>query len=108
MRFALPAILLLGCSPELTPPPIHGVHNPADHNGDSSVVVDTFSPPTIDADVLVVVDHSCSMDTEQTQLADLAETLLDDLLDTVVGRVLDQLGVDVKLGPRWNEEGKKA
>lgn len=28
---------------------------------------------------------------------------IDDLLDTVVGRVLDHLGVPVRLGPRWNE-----
>ena len=29
------------------------------------------------------------------------------LLDTVVGRVLDQLGLPIKLGPRWGEEGER-
>ncbi len=32
---------------------------------------------------------------------------IDDLLDTVVGRVLDQLGVPVRLGPRWKEEEER-
>jgi 4-hydroxy-3-polyprenylbenzoate decarboxylase len=31
-------------------------------------------------------------------------TTVEDLLDTVVGRVLDHLGVPVRLGPRWGEE----
>lgn len=30
---------------------------------------------------------------------------IDELLDTVVGRVLDHLGLPIKLGPRWGEEG---
>ena len=29
---------------------------------------------------------------------------IEELLDTVVGRVLDHLGVPIKLGPRWGEE----
>lgn len=29
---------------------------------------------------------------------------IEELLDTVVGRVLDHLGVPVRLGPRWGEE----
>jgi flavin prenyltransferase len=29
------------------------------------------------------------------------------LLDTVVGRALDHLGLPIKLGPRWGEEGER-
>ena len=32
---------------------------------------------------------------------------IDELVDTVVGRVLDHLGLPIKLGPRWGEEGSK-
>jgi 4-hydroxy-3-polyprenylbenzoate decarboxylase len=31
---------------------------------------------------------------------------VEDVLDTVVGRVLDQLGLPIRLGPRWGEESK--
>jgi 4-hydroxy-3-polyprenylbenzoate decarboxylase len=31
---------------------------------------------------------------------------VEELLDTVVGRVLDHLGLPIKLGPRWGEEKK--
>ncbi|MCU1277895.1 MAG: 3-octaprenyl-4-hydroxybenzoate carboxy-lyase [bacterium] len=32
---------------------------------------------------------------------------IDELLDTVVGRVLDHLGLPIKLGPRWGEKGEQ-
>jgi 4-hydroxy-3-polyprenylbenzoate decarboxylase len=31
---------------------------------------------------------------------------VEELLDTVVGRVLDHLGLPIRLGPRWGEESK--
>jgi 4-hydroxy-3-polyprenylbenzoate decarboxylase len=30
---------------------------------------------------------------------------VEEVLDTVVGRVLDQIGLPIRLGPRWQEEG---
>ncbi len=32
---------------------------------------------------------------------------IDELVDTVVGRVLDHLGLPVRLGPRWGEQGAR-
>ncbi|MDB4969493.1 MAG: 3-octaprenyl-4-hydroxybenzoate carboxy-lyase [Myxococcales bacterium] len=32
---------------------------------------------------------------------------IEELLDTVVGRVLDHLGLPIKLGPRWGAEGER-